>query len=191
MNTSCLSLTVANIPRKNELWENFTSFIEEVALVAEEEGMRIGIHPDDPTCVEELAGIPRCIFGNHAGYTCAMEIANRPNVGIYFCVGCWLEGGELMGKGTLESIQDFGRQNKIFKVRFCNVDPPLPHFVETFIDNGYMDMFKVMKALREVEFDGVVIPNHIPMMGDDPRIGTAYSFAYMKAMLDRANAEAS
>jgi len=173
---------------QEEIWENFAAFIEEVAPVAEENGVKIGIHPDDPP-EPELAGIPRCIFSSYDGYKRAMEIANSPNVGLCFCVGCWLEGGPLMGKGTLESIQDFGSQNKIFKVHFRNVSAPLPHFVETFIDNGYMDMYQVMKKLQEVKFDGVLIPDHIPLMGGDPRIGTAYSMAYMKAYVERAVAE--
>ena len=172
---------------QEELWENFTTFIEEVAPVAEEAGVRIGIHPDDPPAVD-LAGVPRCIFGTYDGYRRAMEIANSPNVGICFCVGCWLEGGDGMGKGTLESIEDFGK-DKIFKVHFRNVNQPLPHFVETFVDDGYFDMYQAMKKLLEIDFDGVVIPDHIPMMGDDPRIGTAYTIAYMKAMLERAKAE--
>ena len=65
---------------KEEIWENYTYFIKQVAPVAEEAGVRIGIHPDDPP-VPVLAGVPRCIFGNFEGYKRAMEIANSPNVG--------------------------------------------------------------------------------------------------------------
>ncbi len=73
---------------EEEIWENFTTFIEEVAPVAENEGVKIGIHPDDPP-IPELAGVPRCIFSSYEGYERALEIANSPNVGICFCVGCW------------------------------------------------------------------------------------------------------
>ncbi len=124
------------------------------------------------------------------GYRRAMEIADSPNVGICLCVGCWLEGGEGMGKDILETIRYFGERKKIFKVHFRNVDQPLPHFVETFLDHGYFDMYKVMRALRQVDFDGVMIPDHIPMMGDDRRVGTAFTIGYMKALVERANAEA-
>ena len=154
--------------------------------MAEEAGVRIGIHPDDPP-VPELGGVPRCIFSSFDGYQRALEIADSPNVGVCLCVGCWLEGGALMGKGVLETIRYFGERSKLFKVHFRNVDEPLPHFVETFIDDGYMDMYKVMRELREVDFDGVFIADHIPLMGGDPRIGTAYTMAYMKALLRRAN----
>ena len=65
----------------------------QVAPVAEEAGVRIGIHPDDPP-VPVLAGVPRCIFSTFEGYKRALEIANSPNVGICLCCGTWLEGGE-------------------------------------------------------------------------------------------------
>jgi mannonate dehydratase len=123
------------------------------------------------------------------GYKRALEIANSPNVGMCLCVGCWLEGGKTMGKGPVETIRYFAAQRKLFKVHFRNVNQPLPHFVETFIDNGYMNMYLVMKALCEVDFRGVAIADHVPSMGGHHNVGWAYSIAYMKAMLDRANAE--
>lgn len=173
---------------EGELWDNFTRFIKEVAPVAEEAGVIIGIHPDDPPGVE-LGGIPRCIFSSFAGYQRALEIADSPNVGVCLCVGCWLEGGVHMGKDVLEAIRYFGERRKLFKVHFRNVDAPLPHFVETFPNGGYMDMYRVMKALQEIPFNGVVIPDHIPSMADDPRVGTAYTIGYMQALLQRAQAE--
>lgn len=185
-----MPLSHGRVYTPEELWENFTSFIQEVAPVAEEVGVRIGVHPDDPPGVD-LAGVPRCIFGTFDGYQRALEIANSPNVGVCFCTGCWLEGGDLMGTGTLDAIRAFGEQGKLFKIHFRNVDAPLPHFVETFVDDGYMDMYQVMRALRAVNFDGVIIADHVPLMGGDPRIGTAYSVAYMKALVKRANEEAA
>lgn len=173
---------------QEEIWENFEYFIKQVAPVAEEVGVKIGIHPDDPP-VPELGGIPRCIFGSFEGYRRALEIADSPNVGMCLCVGCWLEGGDLMGRDVFETIRYFGQRQKIFKVHFRNVSQPLPYFVETFLDDGYMDMYKVMRALREANFDGVLIADHIPLMAHDPRVGTAFSIGYMKALLERAEAE--
>jgi mannonate dehydratase len=172
---------------EDEIWANFTHFIEEVAPVAEEAGVKIGIHPDDPPGVD-LAGVPRCIFGNFAGYQRALEIASSPNVGVCFCVGCWLEGGALMGNGVQESLRAFGNQ-KLFKIHFRNVNAPLPHFVETFVDDGYADMYPILRTLREIDFNGVIIADHIPQMVGGPRVSTAYTIGYMKAMLRRANEE--
>ena len=172
-----------------EIWDNYIYFIRQVVPLAEELGIRIGIHPEDPPQPPVLAGVPRCIFGNFDGFKRAFEIADSPNVGMCLCVGCWLEGGPGMGKDVLETIKYFGDQKKIFKIHFRNVSAPVPHFVETFMDNGYMDMYKVMKALRQVNFDGVIIPDHIPAMVGGGRVGNAYSVAYMRALLERANQE--
>jgi mannonate dehydratase len=182
-------LTHGRVYSEQEIWDNYTYFIKAVVPVAEDAGVRIGIHPDDPP-MPVLGGIPRCIFGNFDGYQRAFEIANSPNIGMCLCCGTWLEGGKYTRKSLLETIQYFGSRGKIFKIHFRNVSAPLPHFVEAFIDNGYMDMYKVMRALRGVNFNGVMIPDHIPgMIGD--RAGTAYSIAYMKAYRQRANEEAT
>lgn len=173
---------------EEEIWENYTYFIQEVSPVAEEAGVRIGIHPDDPPGLI-LGRVPRPIFSSFKGYKRALEIADSPNVGLCLCIGCWLEGGEMMGKGVEETIRYFGSQGKIFKVHYRTVDKPLPHFIEAFVDDGYFDMYKAMKGLGEVGFNGVLIPDHIPTMGGDHRIGTAYTLAYMKALMQRANEE--
>lgn len=74
-------------------------------------------------------------------------------------------------------------------MHFRNVDQPLPHFVETFIDGGYMNMYRVLNAMRAVDFDAVLIADHIPMMANDHRVGTAYTIGYMKALVVRVTAE--
>ena len=167
---------------KEEIWDNYTFFIKQVAPVAEEEGVRIGIHPDDPP-VPILAGVPRCIFSSFDGYKRALDIASSPNVGICLCCGTWLEGGrQLTGKDPEEMIRYWGAK-KIWKIHFRNVSAPLPHFVETFMDNGYYDMFKIMKALRDVDFDGIVILDHSPSMVGGAYAQNAYGFGYMRALL--------
>jgi mannonate dehydratase len=152
---------------KDEIWENYTYFIKKVVPVAEEAGVRIGIHPDDPP-QPMLAGVPRCIFSNFEGYKRAIEIANSPNIGVCLCCGSWLEGGKMTGAEPVEMIRYFGPRKKLFKIHFRNVSAPLPHFTETMIDDGYYDMSKIMKALVEVKFEGIVIPDHVPGLGSDP-----------------------
>jgi mannonate dehydratase len=173
-----------------EIWDNYTYFIRQVAPVAENEGIRMGIHPDDPP-VPVLAGVPRCIFGNFAGYQRAFEIAGSPNVGMCLCCGTWLEGGPLMGKDVVETLRYFGAQGKVWKIHFRNVSAPLPHFVETFMDNGYMDMDKIARAMVEVKFDGIMILDHSPLMQGGWYSQTAYGVAYMKACLKRAREAAA
>ena len=93
-----------------------------------------------------------------------------------------------MGKDVIETIRYFGPQKKIFKVHFRNVNQPMPHFTETFLDDGYADMYQILKALKEVDFDGVIIADHIPGMVY-PNIGSAYSIGYMRGLVERVIAE--
>lgn len=181
-------LTHGRVYTENEIWDNYEYFIRQVAPVAEEQGVFIGIHPDDPP-VPLLGGVPRCIFGSFEGYKRALEIANSPNVGVCLCCGTWLEGGELMGMDVVGAIRYFGRMGKLWKIHFRNVSAPIPHFVEQFVDSGYMEMWKIMRALREVGFDGVVIGDHFPEMVGGSRASVAYTVGYMKALVERANAE--
>jgi mannonate dehydratase len=170
---------------REELWENYTYFIRKIVPVAEETGVRIGIHPDDPP-VPELAGVPRCIFGNFDGYVRALEIANSRNVGVCLCCGTWMEGGRGMGKDVVEAIRAFAKMGKLWKIHFRNVSSPVPRFVETFVDDGYTDMKKVMRALVEVGYDGILIADHVPQMVGGRAPGWAYSIGYIKALYDMA-----
>jgi mannonate dehydratase len=169
----------------DELWENWTFFIKQVAPVAEEAGVRIGVHPDDPP-VPELAGVPRCIFGNFDGYIRALKIAASPNVGVCLCCGTWMEGGKGMGKDVFEAVREFAKLGKLWKIHFRNVTAPIPNFTETFVDDGYTDMKKLMRTLVEVGFDGILIADHVPLMVGGRKTGWAYSIGYIKALYDMA-----
>jgi mannonate dehydratase len=175
---------------EQELWDNYEYFIKKVVPVAEAANVYIGIHPDDPP-VYKLGGIPRPIFGTFEGYRQAIEIANSPNVGMCLCVGCWLEGGELMGRNVVDTIRYFGGIGKLFKIHLRNVTAPIDKggFMETFLDNGYMDMHQVVRALREVDFDGAIISDHLPAMIGGRRAAEAWSIGYIKAMVQAVNNE--
>ena len=94
----------------------------------------------------------------------------------------------MMGKDVIEMIRLFGSKKRIFKVHFRNVSSPLPKFKETFVDEGYLDMYQVMRALRETNFDGIVIPDHVPGGGFQP-VNNSFTIGYMKALRDRVNNE--
>lgn len=173
---------------KEELWDNYTYFIREIAPVAEEAGVRIGIHPDDPP-VPELGGIPRHIFGTFEGYMKALEIARSPNIGVCFCAGTWLEGGPSMGKDVFSAAREFAKIGKLWKVHFRNVTGPIPNFVETYIDNGYADMLKLMKVLVEVDFRGNLIADHVPGMAPGRHAAWSYSIGYLRALYQAARAD--
>jgi mannonate dehydratase len=175
----------------DDIWANYTYFMKAVLPVAEEAGVKLALHPDDPP-LTKMNGVAK-IFTHYDGYHRAEQIAaGSRNWGLTFCVGTWSEGGGQMGKNVFEMIRDFGGRGKIFEVHFRNVTGPLPHFVETFPDDGYMDMYEVMKALRQIRFDGAAEPDHVPKLTGDTgmlRAGSAYCITYMRALLRRANAE--
>ncbi|MGD8787721.1 MAG: mannonate dehydratase, partial [Phycisphaerales bacterium] len=173
---------------EEKLWDNYEYFIKRIAPVAEETGVKIGIHPDDPPGLT-LGNVPRCIFSSFEGYKRALEIADSPNVGIGLCCGCWLQGGAAMGRNVLETIEYFGGLKKLFIVHFRNVNAPLPHFYETYLNEGYMDMYKIMRALRKVNFDGVLIADHWPASVAGSEVSLAYTIGYIQALIERANEE--
>lgn len=173
---------------KEELWENYTYFIKQIAPVCEEAGVRFGIHPDDPP-VPELAGIPRHIFGTFDGYMKALEIANSPAIGVCLCCGTWMEGGKSTGKDVFEAARAFAKIGKLWKIHFRNVTAPIPYFVETYIDNGYTDMYKLMKTLVDVDFRGNLIADHVPAMATGRHAAWSYSMGYIRALYAAALAE--
>jgi len=174
----------------DDMWANYTYFIKAVLPVAEKANVRLGLHPDDPP-ITPMNGVAK-IFTHYEGYKRADEIAGHsPYWGLTFCVGTWSEGGTQMGKDVFGMIRDFGSRGKIFAVHFRNVSSPLPRFHETFPDDGYQDMYAVMKALRQVRCTASLIPDHYPgVVGDgNRRAADAYCISYMRALRQRAIAE--
>ncbi|MFH1008393.1 MAG: mannonate dehydratase [Candidatus Latescibacterota bacterium] len=170
---------------EEELWANYTYYMKAILPVAEEAGVRLALHPDDPP-VPVLGGMPR-LFRNFEGFKRAMEIGDSPMSGLDFCHGCWSE----MGQDTIEPIRYFGRRGQIVYVHFRDVLGTPENFRECFIDEGQCDMFEVMKTLKEVGFDGLMIPDHVPHMVADTdwdHRGRAYAIGYMTALLERVNA---
>lgn len=174
-----------------DIWNNYTYFMKAVLPFAEQAGVKMALHPDDPP-IAKMNGVAK-LFTHYEGYRRAEQIAGDSRFwGLTFCVGTWSEGGDKMGKNVFEMIRDFGGRGRIFEVHFRNVSSPLPHFIETFPDEGYMDMYRVMRALREVRFDGAAEPDHVPQLSGDSglrRAGTAYCISYMRSLLRRANQE--
>jgi mannonate dehydratase len=91
-----------------------------------------------------------------------------------------------MGADVWEMLREFGGQGRIYGLHFRNVSAPLPHFVETLPDDGYLDMLRVMRTLHEVGYTGVIVPDHIPQLAGDgafKRAGLAYCIACMRSWL--------
>ncbi len=134
-----------------------------------------------------MDGLPR-LASSHAGLRRILELVPSDNHGLDFCQGTISE----MDEDIYEAISYFGRQGKIFYVHFRNVSAPVPAFVETFIDEGYVDMAKAMRLYDEAGVDVPFIDDHVPHISDDDPYqhrSRAFAMGYIKALLDvvRAN----
>ena len=174
------------------LWDNYNSFIKAVLPVAEDAGVRLQLHPNDPP-VNHL-GVPR-IFRSTKAFQRAMEISNHsPYSGILFCTGTFgeMSGPDGKGEDLVQAIHEFGSGGHIYQVHFRNVSSCLPDFYETFPDAGYLNMFKVMKALSEVNFNGMIVPDHVPVCENSeggPVASEAYTFGYIRALIQAVETE--
>ena len=144
------------------LWQNLEYWIKAVTPVAEEEGIRLGIHPDDPP-VENLGGVPR-IMTNFDAFKRLIEIYPSDSNAIEFCQGTFSE----MDEDIYEMIEYFASRNKILYVHFRNVSAPTPNeFHEEFINTGYVDMVKAMKIYKDAGYDGCFMDDHCPDIYND------------------------
>lgn len=165
------------------MWEAHEYFLRAVLPVAEEAGVRLALHPDDPPG-PAIGGVAR-IFSSFEGFARAGELAgNSPAWGLLLCVGCWSEmGGH---ENVLRGIRHFGPRGQIAYVHFRDVQGVGDHFAECFIGEGNIDVTAVMRALKEVGFTGFMIDDHVPhLVGDEgwaPR-GRAYSTGYLMGLL--------
>ncbi|EMA54308.1 mannonate dehydratase [Halococcus salifodinae] len=171
-----------------ELWGNLEYFLEEVVPVAEEAGVKLGLHPDDPPR-EELAGIPRIINSVEA-YDRVLDIVDSPHNGVTFGQGNFAA----MGADIPEAIRHFG--DRIVFAHFRDVEGDADGFVETWHDDGPTDMVEAMRAYHEVDFDGVIRPDHVPTMAgeqnDNPGYetkGRLFTIGYMKGLLESVEKE--
>jgi mannonate dehydratase len=170
---------------EEEMWANLEYWIKIITPVAEEEGIRIGIHPADPP-VGAVGGVPR-LLNSFAGYKRLIEIVDSPSNAIEFCQGTFSEMADAEGEGIYDMIRYFGERKKILYVHFRNVSNAGEPFVEEFINTGHVDMVKALKIYKEVGFDGVLVNDHVPVTTGDTawgHQGRAYANGYIQALLD-------
>ncbi len=167
------------------MWDNYCYFMDAVLPVAEESGVTLALHPDDPP-MPMLGGIAR-LFHSFEGFRRAMEQFDSPAHGLDFCLGCWSE----MGPDPLEAIRFFGTRGKIVYVHFRDVQGVVPSFAECFLGEGNVDVVAAIRTLKESGFDGFIIDDHVPHMVDDTtwcHRGRAHATGYIQALVAAVNA---
>jgi len=162
------------------MWENIEYFLQRTVPVAEEAGVRLALHPDDPPIPEPMAGAAR-IVSTLDQYERIFSLVPSDANAMLFCQGCVTE----MGVDVYEGIRRMGRQNKIVYVHFRNVRGTPRDFQEVFVDEGDVDMFKAMQTYKEVGFNGPFMMDHTPQIPGDRhgREGHAYATGYIRAMI--------
>jgi mannonate dehydratase len=168
---------------EEHMWEAYTYFIKAAIPVAEEAGITLALHPDDPPGVP-IGGVAR-IFSSFEGFERASRIVESPAWSLLFCAGCWAEMGGT--ENVLRGIRHFGPKKQIAYVHFRDIQGGGDQFNECFIGEGWLDVTRITRALLEVGFDGFVIDDHAAkMVGDEdpwhPRT-RAYQTGYLMGLV--------
>lgn len=166
-----------------QLWDNLKYFLERVIPVAEAANVKLAMHPDDPP-LSPIRGLGR-IMRSVDNFQRLLDLCPSPVNGITMCQGNFA----LMTDDLPGVIRHFGEKGKIFFVHMRDVRGTAEHFVETFHDDGQTDMLACMKAYRDIGFDGLCRPDHVPTMGEDSNevagysaIGRLFAIGYIKGL---------
>ena len=164
----------------DELWRRAGAFLREVLPVAEAAGVRLAAHPDDPP-TPTLRGQPRLVHQPQL-YQRLIELDPSPANQLEFCVGTL---AEMPDGDVYEAVERYSRQRRIGYVHLRNVAGKAPHYRETFIDDGEVDLRRVLRILHRNGFDGVIIPDHTPQPACAApwHAGMAHALGWMRATL--------
>jgi mannonate dehydratase len=182
---------------KETLWKTLEYFLKAVVPEAEKIGMNLSLHPDDPQ-VDSIKGVSR-IMTSIENFDRMLNLVPSKYSGLTMCQGNFA----LMGADIPSLIRRWGKAGKINFVHFRNVQDlsgqvPSTKFVETFHDEGQIDMYAAMKAYYDIGFKGAIRPDHVPTMSGDTNdrpgystIGTLFAIGYMRGLMESIAKEGS
>ncbi|QYM77612.1 mannonate dehydratase [Horticoccus luteus] len=163
-----------------QLWDRFKRFADDIFPVAEQAGVKLALHPDDPP-MPSIRGQPRLVY-QPSLYQKAIDLNPSAANTLEFCVGSLAE----MTEGDIyEVVEHYSRQGRLGYVHLRNVRGKVPTYKETFIDDGEVDVMRVLAILQKNGFEGVIIPDHAPQMSCAApwHAGMAFAMGYLKAGL--------
>jgi mannonate dehydratase len=170
---------------EEKIWSNLEYFLKIIIPVAEQEGVQMALHPDDPP-ISPLRGIGR-ILTSAASYRRVLNIVPSPANGITFCQANF----KLMGEDIALLAREWTAQKKIFFVHFRDVEGTRNHFRETFHDSGPTDLAQMLQLYHQCGFEGPMRPDHAPTLegesNDRPGYamgGKIFAIGYMKGVMD-------
>ncbi|MHA7110280.1 mannonate dehydratase [Sunxiuqinia elliptica] len=163
-----------------QLWSRVQFFLDELLPVAEEAGVSLAAHPDDPP-LPFLRKTPRLVHQPEL-YQKLIDLNPSPANTLEFCLG---SVAEMTGGDVYEATDKYSKQGRISYIHFRNVVGKVPNYKEVFIDEGDIDMLKILQILKANNFNGVLIPDHTPQMSCDApwHSGMAYAMGFMSAAL--------
>lgn len=162
-----------------QMWSNLEYFLKAATPVAEQAGVKLALHPDDPP-IPQIAGVAR-IMRSPEAFRKLIDLVPSKSNGVGFCQGCFTE----MGANIPAEIRYFGGKGKIFFVDFRNVIGTPDKFREAFPDEGQADLVAAMKAYKEVGFNGPMTPDHVVHIAGDTDWGHrywAYAIGHIKGL---------
>jgi mannonate dehydratase len=169
--------------RDDDMWSAFEYFVKALVPVAEDAGVRLALHPDDPP-VPTLGGVAR-IFRSVDALKKAVELSPGPGFGIELCLGTVSEmGGE---QAVIDAIRFLAPRDKIAYVHLRDVKGTVPAFVECFLGEGNYRPALVIRELREQGFDGFIMDDHTPALVGDSSYGhrgRAFALGYIQGLID-------
>jgi len=165
------------------IWGRLEDFLTSIVPVAEESGVRLAAHPDDPP-LPVLRGMARLVT-QPQHYQRLLDLLPSHHNSLEMCLGTISEMAE--GEYDIyEAVDRYSKQGSISYIHFRNVRGKAPNYEEVFVDEGDIDMFRVLQILHENGFDGVLVPDHTPQMtcGDPWRAGMAHALGWMSGSLN-------
>ncbi len=177
--------TLAGHVTSDLYWERVTYFLKRVIPVAAENRVRLACHPNDPSMPKKGYRGIECPLGTVDGLKRFIEIVPSPYHGLNFCQGTVCEMLTDPNREIADVIRYFGSRGKIFNVHFRNIKGRFLDFSETLPDNGDVDMPRILRVYQEVGYDGMIMPDHVPVIEGDVggALAYAYSFGYIQALL--------
>ena len=176
---------------EEKLWETLEYFLKKVMPVAEKWNVKLAMHPDDPP-LSPIRGVGR-IMRSIENYQRLLDLMPSPMNGITLCQGNFT----LMTDDLPGAIRHFGKQGKVFFVHFRDVRGTPEKFEETWHDAGKTDMLACMRAYKDIDFDGVLRPDHVPTVEGDSNdnagyssFGRLYAIGYIRGLRQAVYAEA-
>jgi mannonate dehydratase len=174
-----------------QLWSRLEDFLKAVVPVAEEAGVRLAAHPDDPP-MPSIRGTARLVYQPHL-YQKLLDIVPSRSNALEFCQGtiAEMQGGNDEVYDVYSAIEKYGRQGNIAYVHMRNVVGKVPKYHEVFIDEGDIDVVRCLRIYKRNNYDGVIIADHTPQMqcAASWHAGMAFAMGYIKGVMKTIESE--